>query len=220
LWPFGRRKPPSAPPQRIVVGLGNPGTRYEATRHNAGFRVVEALAALEGIRFRKSRGEPARTGRGTTAGVDVLLALPTTYMNASGEAVSALCKKNGIDSQAVLVVSDDIDLPLGTLRLRARGSAGGQKGIASIVTTLGTSDFPRLRVGIRGESYTRERDLADYVLEPFDKEGGETEVFEDAVGRAIEAIRVWLAEGIDAAMRETNRVNPKPSSPVSASGPD
>jgi PTH1 family peptidyl-tRNA hydrolase len=130
-------------------------------------------------------------------------------MNASGEAVSALCKKNGIDPQAVLVVSDDIDLPLGTLRMRARGSAGGQKGIASIVTTLGTSDFPRLRVGIRGESYDRERDLADYVLEPFVEVGG-----------AIEAVRIWLAEGIDAAMRETNRANPKPSSPVPASGPD
>jgi PTH1 family peptidyl-tRNA hydrolase len=136
-------------------------------------------------------------------------------MNASGEAVSALCKKNGIDPGRVCVVSDDIDLPLGTLRMRARGSAGGQKGIASIISALGTSDFPRLRIGIRGERYTRERDLADYVLEPFAR--GEREVFEDAIGRAVEALRIWLAVGIDAAMR---CANPKPSSPAPASEPD
>lgn len=139
-------------------------------------------------------------------------------MNASGEAISALCNENDIDPSAVCVVSDDIDLPLGTLRMRARGSAGGQKGIASTISALGTSDFPRLRVGIRGEGYSRERDLADYVLEPFTKE--EREVFEEAIGRAVEAIRIWLTDGIDVAMRTTNSANPKPSSPASASGPD
>ena len=145
----------------------------------------------------------------------MLLALPQTYMNASGEAVSALCKKNGIDPSEVCVVSDDIDLPLGTLRMRARGSAGGQKGIASIVSALGTNDFPRLRIGIRGERYSRERDLADYVLEPFAK--GEREVFDDAIDRAVEALRIWLADGIAVAMRSAN---PKPSSPGPASDPD
>lgn len=140
-------------------------------------------------------------------------------MNASGEAVSALCKKNGIDDpRKVCVVSDDIDLPLGTLRMRARGSAGGQKGIASIISALGTSDFPRLRVGIRGERYSRERELADYVLEPFGRD--ETKIFEDVVVRAVAALSIWLSEGIDAAMRETNSANPKPSSPAPASEPD
>src|SRR5215471_16617070 len=169
----------------MVVGLGNPGRKYEETRHNAGFRVVERLAAEEGIRIRSAWGHRARTGRGRAAGVDVLLAMPTTYMNASGEAVSALCKENGIDPPAVLVVSDDIDLPLGTLRMRARGSAGGQKGIASIVTALGTSDFPRLRVGIRGERYSRASvpELGDYVLAPFDAD--ERPLFAAAADRAV-----------------------------------
>jgi PTH1 family peptidyl-tRNA hydrolase len=176
--------------------------------------VVEALAAEEGIRIR-SREAHSKVGRGSIEGETVLLALPQTYMNASGEAVSALCKKNGIDPSDVCVVSDDIDLPLGTLRLRARGSAGGQKGIASIISALGTNEFPRLRIGIRGDLYSRERDLADYVLEPFQR--GEREAFEDAVGRAVAALRIWLDGGIDAAMKSANR---KPSSPAPASGPD
>ena len=145
----------------------------------------------------------------------MLLALPQTYMNASGEAVQALCEKNGIDSPDLCVVFDDIDLPLGALRMRARGSAGGQKGIRSIIERLGTAEFPRLRVGIRGERYSRGRDLADYVLEPFAK--GEREVFEESLDRAVDALRVWINEGIDAAMR---RANPKPSSPGPASDPD
>jgi peptidyl-tRNA hydrolase, PTH1 family len=176
--------------------------------------VVEALADQEGIRIR-SREAQARVGRGRVSDVEVLLALPHTYMNASGEAVSALCKKNGIDPSEVCVVSDDIDLPLGTLRMRARGSAGGQKGMSSIISALGTNEFPRLRVGIRGERYSRDRDLADYVLEPFAK--GERAIFEEAIGRAVDVLRIWLTEGIDAAMRSAN---PKPSSPAPASGPD
>ena len=224
---FGFGRPENVPkPSRLVVGLGNPGAKYEDTRHNAGFRVVEALAAAERIRIRTARASRARIGQGRVEGVDVLLAMPTTYMNASGEAVSALCNQNGIDPRAVLVVCDDIDLPLGTLRMRAKGSAGGQKGIASIVSALGTSELPRLRIGIRGERYSRESvpDLADYVLAPFEE--NETAVFEDAVARAVDGIRVWLADGIDAAMRHVNSVpgalsaNDKPSSPAPASEPD
>ena len=175
---------------------------------------MERLASEEGIRVR-SREAHSRVGRGRVGGVAVLLALPQTYMNASGEAVSALCKKNGINPGDLCVVSDDIDLPLGVLRMRARGSAGGQKGIASIIDHLGTAAFPRLRVGIRGERYSRQRDLADYVLEPLAK--GERERLDEAIARAAEALRVWLAEGIDAAMR---RANGKPSSPGPASDPD
>lgn len=175
---------------------------------------MEALASREGIRIR-SRESGARVGRGSIAGAPVLLALPQTYMNASGEAVLALCQKNGIDPSELCVVTDDIDLPLGTLRMRARGSAGGQKGMVSIIQRLGTSDFPRLRLGVRGERYSRELGLADYVLEPFSR--AEREVFEASVGRAAETLRTWLSEGIDAAMRSANV---KPSSPGPASGPD
>ena len=136
-------------------------------------------------------------------------------MNASGEAVSALCKSNGIDPSDVCIVFDDVALPLGTLRLRARGSAGGQKGMASILSSLGTTEIPRLRVGVRGERYSRQRDLADYVLEPFAKD--EREVFAGSVDRAVEALRVWLSDGIDAAMK---RANIKPSSPDTTQSPD
>jgi peptidyl-tRNA hydrolase, PTH1 family len=137
-------------------------------------------------------------------------------MNASGEAVSALCQKNGMDPSGICVVYDDIDLPIGSLRMRARGSAGGQKGMASIISHLGTFEIPRLRVGVRGSRYVRgERDLGDYVLEAFAR--GERDIFEEEVGRAVEALRLWLTHGIDAAMM---RANLKPTSPGSASGPD
>ena len=138
----------------------------------------------------------------------VLLALPATYMNASGEAVRALCQKHGVDPSALCIVVDEIDLPLGSLRMRARGSGGSQKGLRSVVSHLGTTEFPRLRIGIRGERYSRERDLADYVLEPFAK--GERELFEQSVARAVDALRLWVTQGIDAAMR---RANVLPSSP-------
>jgi len=138
----------------------------------------------------------------------VLLALPQTYMNASGEAVSALCHKYDVEPADLCVVVDEIDLPLGALRLRRSGSGGTQKGLRSVVSHLGTTEFPRLRVGIRGERYSRERDLADYVLEPVAK--AEREAYTDAVERAVDALRIWLTQGIDAAMR---RANEQPSSP-------
>jgi PTH1 family peptidyl-tRNA hydrolase len=173
---------------------------------------VERLASQVGIKLR-SRESLSRVGKGTVEGTRVLLALPQTLMNASGEAVAALCKSNGIDPSDLCIVFDDVALALGTLRLRARGSAGGQKGMASILSCLGTTEIPRLRVGVRGERYSRQRDLADYVLEPFAKD--EREVFAGSVDRAVEALRVWLSDGIDAAMK---RANIKPSSPDPAQG--
>ena len=169
--------------------------------------MVERLAEEEGIRIR-SRECSSRVGRGRVGEDTVLLALPQTFMNASGEAVRALCQKHSVDPSELCVVVDEIALPLGTLRMRARGSAGGHKGLKSVIAHLGSTDFPRLRVGVRGEKYSREQDLADYVLEPFAK--AEREPFEDSVGRAVEALRLWLTQGIDAAMR---RANHSPSSP-------
>lgn len=172
-----------------------------------GFQVVERLAAEEGIRIRSREGK-SRVGRGSVAGGSVMLALPQTYMNASGEAVRALCEKNGIGLDELCVVFDDIDLPLGVLRMRVRGSAGGQKGMASIIGQIGTTDFARLRVGVRGDRYTRERTLADYVLEPFGR--SERALLDTALDRAVETLRIWMSDGIDAAMRHANQ---KPSSP-------
>jgi PTH1 family peptidyl-tRNA hydrolase len=172
--------------------------------------VVERLAALEGIRIRSREGK-SRVGRGKVAGESVVLALPQTYMNASGEAVRALCEKNGIDPGGLCVVFDDIDLPLGVLRMRLRGSAGGQKGMKSVIERLGTSDFVRLRVGVRGEHYSRGNDdLPDYVLAPFGR--GEREIFRETLDRAVEALRVWVESGIDAAMRLANRKQSSPDS--------
>ena len=168
---------------------------------------MEAFAQEEAIRIR-SRECSSRVGRGRVGEAAVLLALPQTFMNASGEAVRALCQKHSVDPSELCVVVDDIDLPLGALRMRARGSAGGQKGLRSVIAHLGTTDFARLRVGIRGEKYSRQRDLADYVLEPFAK--AERAQFEESIGRAGEVLRLWLTQGIDAAMR---RANVLPSSP-------
>jgi PTH1 family peptidyl-tRNA hydrolase len=132
-------------------------------------------------------------------------------MNDSGEAVRALCEKNDIGPDEICVVFDDIDLPLGLLRMRPRGSAGGQKGMKSVIERLGTTEFVRLRVGVRGERYSRERnELGDYVLEPFAR--AEKDLFAHALERAVESLRTWLADGTDAAMRIANR---KPSSPGS-----
>jgi peptidyl-tRNA hydrolase, PTH1 family len=176
---------------------------------------VERLAAEEGIRIR-SRESQAVVGRGSIGEKRVLLALPQTYMNASGEAVAALCQTNGIDPSDLCVVYDEIDLPLGTLRMRARGSSGGHRGMASIISSLETTEIPRLRVGVRGERYVKgQRELGDYVLDSFGKE--ERRRFDEATARAIEALRLWLTEGIDAAMR---CANVPPSSPDPASGSD
>lgn len=175
---------------------------------------MERLASQEGIRFR-SREAFSRVGRGTIEGGRVLLALPQTLMNASGEAVTALCKKNGIDTGDLCIVYDEVALPLGSLRMRPRGSAGGQKGMASVISSLGTTEIPRLRLGVRGERYSRDRDLADYVLEPFAR--NERGQFEDVVEQAVEVLRTWLSDGIDAAMKLANT---KPSSPGPESGPD
>lgn len=163
--------------------------------------MVESLASQEGIKLR-SRESLSRVGRGTIEGVRVLLALPQTLMNASGEAVNALCKSNDIDPRDVCVVFDEVALPVGTLRMRAQGSAGGHNGMASVLSSLDTTEIARLRLGVRGERYSRRRHLADYVLEPFAKE--DREPFEQAVERAVEVLHVWLSDGIDAAMKRAN----------------
>ena len=177
--------------------------------------MVERLAAQEGLKLR-SKESLSRVARGTVEGERVLLALPQTMMNGSGEAVAALCNSNGIDPSEVCVVLDEVELPLGVLRIRARGSAGGHNGMESVISTLGTTEIPRLRVGVRGTRYVKgERDLANYVLEPFAKE--ERADIDAAVEKAVEALRRWLSSGIDAAMKFANT---KPSSPEPASASD
>ncbi len=151
----------------LIVGLGNPGLRYADHRHNIGFRAVEALAEAHGLEFRRTEHR-ALTAHGTIEGRRVILARPQTWMNESGQAVAPLARFYKIPPARLLVVYDDLDIPLGTLRYRSRGSSGGHRGVQSIIRHLGTSAFPRLRLGI-GRPPGR-MDPAAYVLQPFAEE--------------------------------------------------
>ncbi len=179
---------------KLVVGLGNPGARYAATRHNVGFRVVEAFAAAH--RIQVSASERAAVGRGTLAGEEVWVVEPLDYMNRSGHAVRDLLAEGGADPGSLLVVYDDLDLPLGHLRFKRQGGHGGHNGVRSIIEALGTDEFVRLKVGI-GRPLVG-HDPVEYVLEPFSPE--EEAVIGPAVGRAGDAVAVALTDGVNAAM--------------------
>jgi PTH1 family peptidyl-tRNA hydrolase len=185
----------------MVVGLGNPGAEYASHRHNAGFLVVEALAQEHGLVFARRRRARAYVAEGCVGSQRILLAKPQTFMNLSGRAVGRLSRAYGIAPESVLVVYDDLDLPLGRLRMRSEGGAGGHKGMRSIIETLGTQSFPRLRVGI--DRPPGRMDPADYVLQPFSSE--EQACISESLQRAVAAIECWLAEGVVAAMDQFNR---------------
>lgn len=181
-------------PRRLVVGLGNPGTRYRGTRHNVGFEVLDFLARHEGLFFEPADRLDAAFDAGEFLAArlhdpDALLVKPLTFMNASGRAVGPLLEWAGLTPEDLLVVYDDMDLPVGRLRIRAQGGAGGQRGMASILETLRTERFPRLRVGI-GRSGT---DAARHVLSRFDP--AERRLIDLALPEASEAIGAWLETG-------------------------
>lgn len=180
---------------KLVVGLGNPGAGYAATRHNVGFLVVEAFAAVHHIPLRPV-GEHAAAGRGTLAGEDLWVAEPLGYMNRSGSAVRVLLTESGGEPGSLLVVYDDLDLPLGQLRFKRQGGHGGHNGVRSIIEALGTDEFLRLKVGIGRPPDGH--DPVEYVLEPFSTE--EAPVIASAVVRARDAVAAALTEGVGAAM--------------------
>ena len=183
----------------LIVGLGNPGSRCRGTRHNVGFEVVDRLAERLGLGF-ESCPVDAVMARERGPGARVMLAKPLTYMNRSGGAVQALGHYYRIEPAAMLVVADDVNLPLGKLRARPGGSDGGHNGLASIIESLGTNRFARLRIGVgRGDE---RRDLAGYVLARF--EAAEREVVDEALGRAADAVETFVADGIDAMMNGFN----------------
>ena len=182
----------------LVVGLGNPGRAYASSRHNVGFRVVDELARRHhGARWRRRC-----RSRVTRAAIEppVLLAKPLTYMNRSGQAVVRLLERLEIDPPRMLVVVDDVDLPLTALRLRRSGGPGTHNGLRDICSMVG-EDFPRLRVGVRGDAPWE--DLADYVTSPFS--AAEEELIEQVVGRAADAVETVLVHDLDRAMSEFNR---------------
>ena len=198
---------------KLVVGLGNPGPRYRHTRHNAGFRVLDAVAARAGAGPAESRFA-GRYAEGMLAGERVGLLAPETFMNRSGEALAlALAALPSVEPAAdLLVVLDDADLPLGRLRLRARGSSGGHNGLADVLERLATDAVPRLRFGIgRPEE---PRDTVDYVLEPFAP--AEEVLLAEALPRAADAVACFVAEGSAAAMNRFNGPWPVDRAPPSS----
>lgn len=199
-YPSGvfRRKPKEVldPPVWLIAGLGNPGAEYAGTRHNVGFEVIDRLATAHKCKLgiRKHR---AVYGLGHVDGVSVVLVKPMTYMNLSGQALAEIARHYALKPDHVLVVADDLDLSLGRLRLRPEGGAGGHNGHKSIIQSLGTQAYPRLRIGIGKAGET-----IDHVLSRFSPE--ERATVDDAIGKAVRSIEAALDRGVDSAMAEFN----------------
>ena len=184
----------------LIVGLGNPGEQYAKNRHNVGFQCVSHLAKRHGLEF-NDKQHKARVARGMIDGQRVVLAKPFTYMNNSGQAVAALVNWYKLDPAShLLIVYDDLDLPFGTLRLRANGSAGGQGGMKSIIQLLGTQNFPRLRVGVGRPPAGW--DPKDFLLSNWNRE--EMERLPELYDRVADAVETFLSEGITLAMTRFN----------------
>ena len=191
---------------KLIVGLGNPGRGYANNRHNIGFICLNHFAKKQGIRFDKKQGR-ARTGVGKVAGDEVIVAKPQTYMNLSGQSVSLLVKKFNINLNDLIVIHDDLDLPPGKIRIRHGGSSGGHKGIDSIISSLGSRDFSRLRIGVGRPASTdnaqiSEADIVAYVLTDFTPE--EKQAFIPVIPGISEAILCILTEGLTTAMNKYN----------------
>ena len=192
---------------KLIVGLGNPGRIYIRNRHNIGFMCISHFAKAQGISFDKKVGQ-ARAGMGEVAGDKLVLARPQTYMNLSGQAVSRLTKRFKIDINDLLIIHDDLDLPLGKIRIRKSGSAGGHKGIESIIACIGSRDFCRIRVGIgrpavfESSIKDKESEVIAYVLSNFSAE--EKETVAKIMTEVGEAITCLLTEGLNSAMNKYN----------------
>ena len=187
---------------KLIVGLGNPGKSYAGNRHNVGFQCLDHFASQHRIPIKERRLRlktlKAKYGTGEVAGTPVVLAKPRTYMNHSGSAVAQLLRRFGVPLDDLLVIYDDLDLPLGKLRIRQRGGAAGHKGVASVIASLGSEEFPRIRVGIGRP----EGDEVSYVLSDFTAE--EKDIAREAGARVADALLCILAEGIEAAMNRYN----------------
>ena len=185
---------------RLIVGLGNPGPEYAWTPHNLGFLVVDRLAEAGRIRVERPEAK-AYIGRGQLVGQQVLLAKPQTFMNVSGLAVRELLRRFECDPAEMIAIYDDVALPWGYIRIRERGSAGGHKGLKSLIGALGSDEFVRVRLGVEPEHPVG--DLAAYVLSPMSRD--ELEIAAEMVEQAAQAVQVILAEGVERAMNRFNR---------------
>lgn len=193
---------------RTIVGLGNPGPEYEGTRHNAGFVLVDHLAARWGVGPFRREG-PARVARGSVRGVPIRLVKPTTYMNRSGAALTPLRDDPGFAADRdLLVVVDEVALPVGRFRVRAKGSAGGHNGLKSVEGALRTQEYARLRIGV-GPLPPEYDDMADFVLGPLERD--EAATIAALLDPMAEAVETWIADGIEIAMTRHNRTGSPPS---------
>lgn len=199
-WQQGYQQAAESPPMKLVVGLGNPGRQYDGTRHNVGFEVLRELARRYGSDGRVRHQFSGETIDITIKGVKVLLLSPTTFMNRSGQSVRAARDFYKLKPDDLLVICDDINLPLGRLRIRGKGSAGGHKGLADVIRCLGTEAFPRLRVGVGAPPPGQ--DAVQFVLSRFSSE--EEAVMRKAYSRAAEAVEVWVGEGLQTCMNRFN----------------
>ena len=190
---------------KLIIGLGNPGRSYSKNRHNIGFICLNHFARQQGIHFDKKQAK-ARTGTGNIDGIKAVLAKPQTYMNMSGQSASRLVNKFKVALGDLIVIHDDLDLPLGKLRIRQGGSSGGHKGVESIISELGSQDFIRIRVGIDrpNEKVTEisEADIIEYVLNDFTTD--EKQIINQIKAILSEAILCLLTEGLEAAMNKYN----------------
>ncbi len=180
------------------MGLGNPGRAYTLTRHNLGFLVVDRMADKLGISYAAGKGKWWEATE-KIDGKTIFLMKPTTYMNNSGEALVDFINVKNLETEDILVVFDDADLPLGKIRIRTKGSSGGHKGLESIIYQLGTENFSRLRIGIGKEG----NNLVDWVLSPFKKE--EWKIIDESIEKSCEAILIWVKDGVQKAMDIFNK---------------
>jgi len=184
---------------KYIIGLGNPGLEYKTTKHNIGFAVLHGLAKENKIKIKEKRYS-ALIGRGKIAGCDVVLALPQSYMNRSGDTVGGLVREEIEPLDDMVVVCDDINMKLGRIRLKKRGSAGGHKGLESIISVLGRDGFARLRIGIATEVH--KGDITRYVLTPFKR--NQHKNVSHVLSLSREALECWITKGMDAAMNRFN----------------
>ncbi|MDD4693319.1 MAG: aminoacyl-tRNA hydrolase [Firmicutes bacterium] len=181
---------------KMIVGLGNPGPRYQHTRHNVGFMAVDGFARRLETDIINLKFKSLYTKKG-----EILLVKPQTYMNLSGEAVVPFYNYFKLESQDLMVVYDDMDIPLGQMRIKPKGSSGGHKGMESIITLLGRDDFPRLRIGVGRPNPTQE--VVDYVLRIFERD--EIPIISETLKEVLDALETWTKDGLDLAMNKYNQ---------------
>ncbi|MCL2633464.1 MAG: aminoacyl-tRNA hydrolase [Oscillospiraceae bacterium] len=201
---FNRKKPQMSGINFIICGLGNPGTRYENTRHNCGFMIIDDLAKTHNTAVKKLRFK-SLTGEVSIKGVKCLLMKPSAYMNNSGQSVTEAMRFYKLPPEKVLIICDDVNLDVGIIRIREKGSDGGQKGLQNIIYLSGKDDFPRIRIGV-GKKPHPDYDLADWVLSPFLK--SEKNALEFALGNAVKAAEMIACGNISEAMNTYNGIKP------------